>query len=82
MVRENVFDPDIDGAPPISFIWAFSKEALEISATTGSPLLSDPWNTLKLCSVEQSWVVIADAIDPSLVAAASHNSDALFFSLR
>lgn len=64
--------------PPLSMLWVFEKEALMLSAASGSPLLKDAWNGLKTASVEKNWVYVADDLDPAWVSTQQECNTSLF----
>lgn len=77
--RDLHFDPAIDGAPPLSFLWIFSKSALEEAAKHNSPLLKDVWQTLVHKSTESSWVIFPEALDSHWVDEVAEINSELFF---
>ncbi|WP_301101196.1 hypothetical protein [Propionivibrio sp.] len=79
--RIKSIDPTIDGAPPLSIIYAFSKSAIRDAAATGSPLLRDAWSILADKSENGNWVVIAEALDPAWVQETLKESEDLYFKI-
>ena len=77
--RNLRFDPAIDGAPPLSFLWIFSKSALEETAKHNSPLLEDVWQTLAHKSPESSWVAFPEALDSHWVSEVEKTNTEMFF---
>jgi hypothetical protein len=77
--RDLHFDPAIDGAPPFSFLWIFSKSALEETAKYNSPLLKDVWLTLADKSANSSWVAFPGALDSHWVDEVAKTNEELFF---
>lgn len=81
LARDKVssFDPSADAIPPLSFLWIFSKESLHQAALSGSHLLEDVWKSLSDKSIEKSWVVISEKLDPSWVNKVKAASEKQFF---
>jgi len=85
----SMFDPrrpvqdDSAGAsaPPLSILFVFTMAALMIAAKTDSPLLQDAASLLADKPENESWVVIADPLDPTWVQQMASENDALFFQL-
>lgn len=77
--RNQQFDPAIDGVPPLSFLWLFSKSGLEEAAKHNSPLLEDVWLTLVDKSADSSWVVFPEALDSHWVDEVAKTNSEMFF---
>jgi len=77
--RNQRFDPAIDGVPPLSFLWIFSKSGLEEAAKHNSPLLEDVWRTLANKSAESSWVAFPEALDSHWVDEVAKTNSEMFF---
>jgi hypothetical protein len=73
------YDPEVDGAPPLSIIFVHSKAALMRAAATNSPLLKDAWALLGEKDENGNWVVIADHLDSDWVYDVSKGSGQLTF---
>jgi len=79
--KTKPYNPAISGPPPVSFVLVFSKSALADAAGTKSPLLKDAWSLLAEKSESDSWIVIADPLDPVWVQERAKESDELFFDI-
>lgn len=60
-------DSEIDKLPPLSIVFVFSKSSLIGAVEMNSPLLKDAWNFLADKSESDTWLVIADPLDPAWV---------------
>lgn len=75
------FDPAIDGPPPLSMVYVYSKPSLMRAAASNSPLLNEGWLALADKSENNHWAVIANPLEPTWVKSMSKQSDDLFFEL-
>lgn len=77
----NAYDPKVQGAPPLSLLWIFTKEALIKAAESNSPLIADVHETLKDAPEDGHWTMLADPLDPDWVAEAKKSNSTLFFEM-
>jgi len=75
----NAYDPKVLGAPPLSLLWIFTKDALIKAAKSNSPLITGVYETLKNASEDGHWTMLADPLDPDWVAYAEKTNSDLFF---
>lgn len=75
----NAYDPSVLGAPPLSLLWIFTKEALIKAAESNSPLIADVYETLKDAPADGHWTMLADPLDTDWVAEAEKSNSKLFF---
>ena len=73
------YDPEGTGAPPLSVLWIFSKEALFEAADSMSPAIMGIYESLKTLPEQGTWVHFAEPIDPDWVSEAAKQNDELFF---
>lgn len=77
----NAYDPKVLGAPPLSLLWIFTKDALIKAAERESPLIADVYETLKDAPEDGHWTMLADSLDPDWVEEAEISNSTLFFEM-
>ncbi|MEW6112904.1 MAG: hypothetical protein AB1664_12305 [Thermodesulfobacteriota bacterium] len=75
----NAYDPSVQGAPPLSLLWIFTKNAMVKAAEINSPLITGVFETLKDAPEDGHWTMLADPIDPDWVTQAEKSNAELFF---
>lgn len=83
VVELNSYDPNVQGAPPLSILWFFSKESLLKTAEKQSPLISGIFDVLHDADEDGCWTMIANPLDQDWVREiAKTNSDLFFIAMQ
>ena len=68
-------------APPLSFVFVASKDALETTAASGLLLVTGVFESLRNLEADGCWVHFANPIDPAWVASTAKKNDILFSTI-
>lgn len=79
MRKFESYDPEIDGAPPMSIVYVYSKSAIMSPRISESPIMKEASEALADKPDDGNWVVIVDPIDPAWVEEAAKTNEALYY---
>lgn len=79
--RFNAFDPAVQGAPPMSIAYMYSKSALMHSKVADSPIFRQASEILADKAEDRHWVVFVDPLDEHWIQQARATNVQLFREL-
>ncbi|WHZ13023.1 MAG: hypothetical protein OJF60_003464 [Burkholderiaceae bacterium] len=72
------YDPKIDGAPPMSIVYVYSKSAIMSPRVSESPIMKEASEALADKPDNGNWAIVVDPIDPAWVEEAAKTNEALY----